>query len=85
MHMVMGGVGTEYRPIDWIKFLELRRNGQAALVACDGVAHNDVLPRGQGVVDEDTAMATIKHNVAVVVATFQVEALGRYAVGRIQD
>jgi hypothetical protein len=78
---------AKHRPVDeahGFVFIERRGNGDAVLVAGDGVPHQDLaVPREE---DEEETMATSKGYGAVVVVavTLQGEAPGRDAIGGLQ-
>jgi hypothetical protein len=64
--------------------LELRRNGQAALLAGDGVPHDDPFLKPD--LGEDEAVVAIEEIVTEgAAAAYKVEAPRTYAVGTIQD
>ena len=78
---------TEHSPGEAIPY-ELWRNGQAALLAGDRFAHDDLIP--QCVHEKDAAVAAIKqfdhpHGVAVDVQEMQVEPTWRDSVGSVHD
>lgn len=83
VNVALAAGGTEHCPVEKDR-LELRRNGHAALLAADGVAHDDLRPRP--VLDEDEAVAAIEHVVIVgAAAASKGETRGRDAVRRVKD
>jgi hypothetical protein len=77
---------AKHRPVDQARgFLQIERrgNGDALLVAGDGVPQQDLAELGKE--DEEETMATSKgYGAVVVVVTLQGEAPGRDAIGGLQ-
>jgi hypothetical protein len=83
MNVALVTGSAEHCPVE-DAHLELRRNGQAALLAGDGIPHNDLCPRPA--LDEDETVAAIEQLITITApAASKVKAPRRYAIGRVQD
>jgi hypothetical protein len=86
MHVAKFAVRAEYRPIYGELRSEIGRSNHMPILDSDGITHNDEFfqPRPR-VTDEDETMAAIEQIRRARTTNTKVEALRRYAVGRVQD